>query len=714
MGGEPVQRGKLGAAQTLGPAAYFGYDGQILAHDAGRMRIFAENESVENKNFPRGGGVDSAVIAALAVGDDESVERNALDRADESRRRVPSRIAPTAFRNVPGGGDYPARIDDRDGARVEPRRLDKFAGDDPFRMRLLQDGRRMHRKSQSVGSAVVQLLVVEASDASEKPGKQRAVERVGSAVVVFRVQPHAPGERAELPDEFAPLSQLRIRQIVFLGELPQLRLRKRLALRVPPAPQFQDAEKIRILDAELRVGLGCLFAFIDRAPPRVVASHRGDDRQGRRQRGQSGSGDKHPGEARLERHCGEAASDRRQDRRAAALFASDRAEFEKLFQALPHHDGAGRIYEREFLDFSEAQIQHRQDDAGERRAEDFRRGVRLSGRVILFRIKADAAPWRDASAPSETLSGGRLRDRFDLEALDVRAVDVSRYPGESGIDNGFYARDRKRRFGDVRREHDAPARECRERAREFRGRKRSEKRDGLVADEARIAGKEGGGFPYVALAGEEHEHVVVRRERCDRGGDVARQVALFAVRRRHIDCLDGIHAARDGHDAGAAEKGGEASGIKRRRRDDDSQVAAFFQNALQDAEEEIDVEGPLVGFVDYYRAVSAQERIAPRFGEKHAVRHEFDFSLGRDLLLVAVAVSDDAADGRAEFGRDASGDGNGGDAARLGAGDDAAAFAATCGYGEFRELGGLSGSGVAADDQNAPGFQERDDFAGVG
>ena len=120
------------------------------------------------------------------------------------------------------------------------------------------------------------------------------------------------------------------------------------------------------------------------------------------------------------------------------------------------------------------------------------------------------------------------------------------------------------------------------------GGKRGEERYYVVGREA--AREVVGGFADVALAGEKHEHVAVRRKREERRFHVARKVALFVLRRRHITHLDREEPPGDFDFFRVFEKRGEASGVERRRGDDNFQVFAAFQRAFEDAEQEIDVE----------------------------------------------------------------------------------------------------------------------------
>ena len=137
-----------------------------------------------------------------------------------------------------------------------------------------------------------------------------------------------------------------------------------------------------------------------------------------------------------------------------------------------------------------------------------------------------------------------------------------------------------------------------------------------------------GGLADVALAGEEDEDVVLRGKFGDRGGDIARKVAFLVLRRGTVADLDRVEASGYGDDGGVAEEFGEARGVEGCGRDEDLQVGAALKDAFQDAEEEVDVERPLMGLVHDNRVVGPEKGVEAGFGEEDAVRHELDAGVG--------------------------------------------------------------------------------------
>ncbi len=82
-------------------------------------------------------------------------------------------------------------------------------------------------------------------------------------------------------------------------------------------------------------------------------------------------------------------------------------------------------------------------------------------------------------------------------------------------------------------------------------------------------------------------------------------------------------------------------------------------------------------FVDDDRVVGAQQRVGARLRKEDAVGHELDACRVRKLPAETMLETDDVAERRLEFVGDAFGDGDGGEAARLGAGD-APAVVSSC------------------------------------
>ena len=145
-----------------------------------------------------------------------------------------------------------------------------------------------------------------------------------------------------------------------------------------------------------------------------------------------------------------------------------------------------------------------------------------------------------------------------------------------------------------------------------------------------------------------------------------------------------------------------------------SQVGPLGQQALQVAEQKVDVERPLVGLVDDQRVVLVEEPIVLRLGQQHAVGHHLDRASAAPVasakrILKPTFWPTDVPSSSAS----ASGDRAGRDAPRLRvadqAGDAAADFQA-----DLRELRRFAAARFAADDDDLMVANRRGDFFAAG
>ena len=140
------------------------------------------------------------------------------------------------------------------------------------------------------------------------------------------------------------------------------------------------------------------------------------------------------------------------------------------------------------------------------------------------------------------------------------------------------------------------------------------------------ARKASDGVADLALARQEHEHVAggLAPQLAHRVGDGADLVGR--VGHRSVAHLHRVGAAGDLDDRRrprrGGEVGGEALGLDGGRGDDDLEVGAPGQQLGQVAEDEVDVEAPLVGLVDDDRVVGREPAVAAQLGQQDAVGHE--------------------------------------------------------------------------------------------
>jgi len=132
---------------------------------------------------------------------------------------------------------------------------------------------------------------------------------------------------------------------------------------------------------------------------------------------------------------------------------------------------------------------------------------------------------------------------------------------------------------------------------------------------------------------------------------------------------------------------------------------------MEVTENEIDVQGPLVGFVDDERVVLPKERIISCFCQEHPVRHElYPSRFAIRAVFEANLVTDLPAQLHFQLFRDATRHRGRGNSTGLGAADPFSLLSSSHFQDDFRKLGGLSRSGVTAHDHDGMTFQARPDI----
>ncbi len=187
----------------------------------------------------------------------------------------------------------------------------------------------------------------------------------------------------------------------------------------------------------------------------------------------------------------------------------------------------------------------------------------------------------------------------------------------------------------------------------------------------------------LALAGQKDEHVarafalrfVHRLDKALPGVTTAPRATRR--RRRPVAHLDRIEPTRHlDHRrrlaVGVGKMACKALGVERRRGDDHLEIGALAQQALEIAEQEIDVEAALVRLVDDQRVVGVEKAVALRFGEQDAVGHQLDVAARADAVGEADLVAHRLAERAVEFLGDARRGGACGNATRLRVADQAA------------------------------------------
>ena len=133
--------------------------------------------------------------------------------------------------------------------------------------------------------------------------------------------------------------------------------------------------------------------------------------------------------------------------------------------------------------------------------------------------------------------------------------------------------------------------------------------------------------------------------------------------------------------------------------DDDLQIRALRQDALEVAEDEVNVQAAFVRLVNDEGGVAAQQLVVLDLGEQNAVGHELDSAVFAHFGGESHLVADGFADFLAEFFGDAFGDGACGESAWLGVADEALLSQAQV-EAHFGDLGGFTGAGFTRDDDD--------------
>ena len=146
-------------------------------------------------------------------------------------------------------------------------------------------------------------------------------------------------------------------------------------------------------------------------------------------------------------------------------------------------------------------------------------------------------------------------------------------------------------------------------------------------------------------------------------------VRLVRVDHRAVADLDRVGAPADLDDRRAREVRGHPLDVDGRRGDDQLEVGTPRQQLGEVAQQEVDVEAPLVGLVEDDRVVLAQQPVVRDLGEQHAVGHQLDQRASADLVGEPHLEADDLAQRAVQLLGDPLGDAARGDPARLGVAD---------------------------------------------
>ena len=504
--------------------------------------VLARHQRAADEELARELGVDRPVVDLAPRHQGDAVETHALEGDDARAVLLPVRLEIHARQQVPAGRLDPLRPHFGDGAREQPPGVRQFGGDDPLRPLLRQCRTGMDRQLDAARALVVALArSIRATPLLLLPrGKRRGegaeadvaqqarehclVDGVVAGVLVVLAQAELGELGVQLAVDVAPFAHAPRRQEVVLQQGLQLAVALLvLQLLVVPLPQLEPAHEVGALVGEELVLLVGGLRALHRAVARVLHRQRAGDDQHLAHAALLLRGQQHPRDARVERQLGELPADLGQ----FALIV-ERMEFGEELVAVGDEPVAGRIDEGEAHHVAEPERLHPEDDARERRAQQFGVGeARPVGEVVLV-IEADADAVGDTAAAAGALVGRRLADLLDQELLDLVARRIALDPGGAGVDDIADARHGERGLGDVGRQHDAAQGGGRLEDRVLLGdRKAREQRQDFGAGRMVLAQRLGG-VADLALAGQEDEDVARTFERQFVGGveDGANQIAL--------------------------------------------------------------------------------------------------------------------------------------------------------------------------------------------
>jgi len=441
---------------------------------------------------------------------------------------------------------------------------------------------------------------------------------------------HVAQQLTQLAEGVVPFAQAQIVDVVLLAPAPELVAGERFPGRLDAVPEVEQRHEVGVGVLPAAVGLVGGLALLCRAVAGVLDGEARHHDQHLAQAALLGPGQHHARQARVDGQPGQLATDGGEP---PALV--HRAQLEEQPEAVGDEARIRRIDEGEGLDVTELQRQHGEDHRGQVGAADLGVGERRPGEEVLLVVEADADPLGHAAAAAHALVGAGLADRLHRQALDLGPVAVAADAHQARVDHVADARHGKRGLGDVGGQHDAPPGVGREDAILLGiGEARIERQD-LGA--AQVGPAQGiGGLADLPLAGQEHQDVagamepaLVALDALDllhRMQDALLQGAILLVlglpHQRPVVQLHRVGAAGDLHHrrrpvgliapAGPGEVGGEARNIDGGRGDDHLEVGTTRQQALQVAEQEIDVEATFVGLIDDDRIKAGEVGIVAR------------------------------------------------------------------------------------------------------
>ncbi len=447
-------------------------------------------------------------------------------------------------------------------------------------------------------------------------------------------QTHLLRQRGELAVEVVPFLEAHIGQELVVALLDQLALGFPVGAGfLEEGPDPDQPHEVGMLVAEAAVAL-VGGAFLSQRPDvGILDRQRGGDDEHLGQAVLPVGGEQHAADLRVHRQFGQFPADGGEAPRLV-----HRPQLVQQAVAVRDHAPGGRLQEGKLAHRAQFEGLHAQDGACQGRAQDL--GIVEAGALleVLLAVQAYAHARGHAPAPPGPLVGAGLGDGLDQQLVHLVAVGIALDPGITRIDHIADAGHGEGSLRHVGGENDAPGGVGFEhpvlflpRLTGIEGQDRHAGRM-VLAQQLR-------GVADLPLAGQEHQDVAVPgqpRDLIHRIDDGLLQVALARVLvlalHGAVADLHRIQPAGDLDHRRIAEVSREQLRVDGGGGDDDLQVGTPRQQALEIAQQEVDVEAALVGLVDDDGVIGEQGPVVLRLGEQDAVGHELDEGTVADRL----------------------------------------------------------------------------------
>ncbi len=538
-------------------------------------------------------------------------------------------------------------------------------------------------------------LVVAVADVGEQAGQQRTVDRVLGRGRGVDLDLQGPDHLAELGVDVLPLPDAHEVEELRTHLAPERPRRQRPLAGLQVVPQRHETEEVGPGNGEPGVQLPGRLLLAAGALADILDGQRGGDHHDLVDAGVALGLEHHAPEGGVEGQAGQPLPEPGQASVVGGTIGLERAELLEQGHAVGDVVPIGWLDEGEGLDITQPEGGHLQDDRRQVGAQDLRLGELGPGAVVVLGVEPDAHAGGDPAAAAGPLVGRRLGDRLDREALDLGPLVVPGDPGRAGVDHRSDAGHGERGLGDVGGDDDPSAGMGREHPVLLGGRQAGEEGKHLgVAQAQPLDGV--GGVADLPLARLEHQHVARHlAEQAGHGvGDRLRLVLPLVD--RLVAHVHRIRPARDLDDrcrtVVAGEVSGEALRVDGGRGDDHLQVGPAREQLTEVAEDEVDVQAPLVGLVDDDRVVGRQGPVALELVEQDPVGHHLEPGVGADPVGEADGVAHESTHLDVELLRHPLGHRPGRDATGLGV-TDASPAQFQADLGELRALArpGLTG-----------------------